>query len=115
MCCIGYYGHSHLVFKIEIEIVALKIELRKERFKKSEPSYNKKALKCKHSANCACAVPLIDGLGWAISMRLLAVTRLYLAESLTRAATAVDSMLELMQTLCCDFLFLQDTQSQLTA
>ena len=29
-----------------------------------QTDYNEKALKCKPLANCACAIPLIDGLGY---------------------------------------------------
>ena len=39
-------------------------------------------LKSKPSANCACAILLIDGLGWAVCMRLLVkITKVQLKHS----------------------------------
>ena len=63
-----------------------------------------KALKWKPSANCACAVPLMDG--WA---GLLAQSPARVWHGL---ATVVDSMRESMHALRCGFLFLQGTQSK---
>ena len=57
-----------------------------------------------YSANCACAVPLIDGLGYNL-----------LASSSRRGRhRLVDSMRESIHDLRCDFLCLQDTQSKRT-
>ena len=74
------------------------------------PSYNE--MKCKPSANCACAVSLIDGLGF------ICLYSWYPASSSRRVwhglATVVDSMRESIHALRCDFLCLQDTQSERT-
>ena len=68
-----------------------------------------KALKCKPLANCACAVPLIDGLGL-----LVCVYPWSPASSSRRVwhglATVVDSMRESIHALRCDFLCLWGTQ-----
>ena len=65
--------------------------------------------KCKPSANCACAVSLNDGLG---------LYSWYPASSSRRVwhglATVVDSMRESIHAFRCDFLCLQDTQSERT-
>ena len=64
-------------------------------------------MKCKPSANCACAVPLIDGVGYAFTRGLPLVAR-------GRAATVVDSMQESIRTLRFDILCVQDAQSKRT-
>ena len=65
-----------------------------------------KALKCKPSANCTCAVPLIHGLGYYLCLLVVSPT-----SSSRRVwhviATVVDSMRESIHALCCD-LCLQD-------
>ena len=58
-------------------------------------------VKCKPSAKCVCAVPLIDGLGFSF------LYSLYPASSSRRVwhglATVVDCMRELIHALRCDF------------
>ena len=69
-----------------------------------------KAVKCKPSANCACVVPLIDGSGYC------STSNLWSPASSSRRVwhglyTVVDSMRQSIDTLCCDLLYLQDAQS----
>ena len=72
-----------------------------------------KALKCKPSANCACAVPVIDGLGseYAFTRGLPLVAS---GEPHKGCYSNIDSMQELIHALFCVFLCLQDTQSEMT-
>ena len=60
---------------------------------------------CKPSANCACAIPLTDGLGYQYAFLPLVARR----ESGTGLATVVDSVRESIHALCCDLFCLQDT------
>ena len=73
---------------------------------------HKLALRCQPSANCACAEPLIDGLGF------LCLRSWYPASSSQRVwhglATVVDSKREAIHALRCDSLCFQDTQSDRT-
>ena len=68
-------------------------------------------LKSKPSANCACAILLIDGLGWAGLFESWSP-----ASSSRRVwhglATVVDSMRESIHAIRCDFLSPQGTQSE---
>ena len=61
-------------------------------------------LKCKPSANCACAILLIDGLGYLYTFTRSSSRRVWHG-----LVTVVDSMRESMHAIRCDLLCLQDT------
>ena len=68
-----------------------------------------KALKCKPSANCACAILLIGGLGYSMRLPVVACSS---RRVLHGVATVIDSMRESIHDLPCDFLSPQGTQSE---
>ena len=77
-------------------------EIKNKNTKQHKPTQSQ--IKVQTSANCACAVPLIiDGLGFFMPL----VAR-------GESGTVVDSMRESIHALRCDFLCLQDTQSERT-